>query len=76
MLHLKTLNDANSTLRDGIKRAASAGIIQGRGDGYFDPNTPITREESAIIVNKALQYKGIWGTSCKPTILRQRPNYL
>ncbi|HDR8042307.1 TPA: S-layer homology domain-containing protein [Bacillus cereus] len=57
----KDLNDANSTLRDGIKRTASAGIIQGRGDGYFDPNTPITREESAIIVNKALQYKGIWG---------------
>ncbi|PEL82473.1 hypothetical protein CN558_24095 [Bacillus wiedmannii] len=57
----KDLNDANSTLRDGIKRTASAGIIVGRGDGYFDPNKPITREESAIIVNKALQYKGIWG---------------
>ncbi|HDR7647876.1 S-layer homology domain-containing protein [Bacillus mycoides] len=57
----KDLNDANSTLRDGIKRTASAGIITGRGDGYFDPNTPITREESAIIVNKALQYKGLWG---------------
>lgn len=34
---------------------------RGRGDGYFDPNTPITREESAIIVNKALQYKSLWG---------------
>ncbi|MCT4551947.1 S-layer homology domain-containing protein, partial [Bacillus thuringiensis] len=25
------------------------------------PNTPITREESAIILNKAIHYKGIWG---------------
>ncbi|HDR7806671.1 TPA: S-layer homology domain-containing protein [Bacillus cereus] len=57
----KDLNDANPTLRDGIKRTASAGIIKGRGDGYFDPNTPITREEAAVIVNKALQYKGING---------------
>lgn len=57
----KDLNDANSTLRDGIKRSASAGIISGRGDGNFDPNTPITREEAAVIVNKALQYKGING---------------
>lgn len=57
----KDLNDANPALRDGIKRTASAGIIRGRGDGNFDPNTPITREESAIIVNKALQYKGLWG---------------
>lgn len=57
----KDLNDVNSTLRDGIKRTASAGIISGRGDGNFDPNTPITREEAAVIVNKALQYKGING---------------
>ncbi|UYX52231.1 S-layer homology domain-containing protein [Bacillus thuringiensis] len=57
----KDLNDANPTLRDGIKRTASVGIISGRGDGYFDPNTPITREEAASIVNRALQYKGING---------------
>lgn len=57
----KDLNDAHPTLQDGIKRAASAGIIQGRGNGIFDPNAPITREESAIITDKALQYKGIKG---------------
>ncbi len=57
----KDLNDAHPTLRDGIKRAASAGIVQGRGNGYFDPNAHITREESAIITDNALQYKGIKG---------------
>ncbi|MED2040637.1 S-layer homology domain-containing protein [Bacillus wiedmannii] len=57
----KDLNDAHPTLRDGIKRAASAGIISGRGEGNYDPNTPITREEAAIIVNRALQYKKING---------------
>ncbi|PFA72365.1 S-layer homology domain-containing protein [Bacillus cereus] len=57
----KDLNDAHPTLRDGIKRAASAGIIQGRGNGIFDPNASITREEAAIITDKALQYKGIKG---------------
>lgn len=58
----KDLNDAHPSLRDGIQRAASAGIIQGRGNGIFDPNAPITREESAIMTDKALQYKGIKGT--------------
>ncbi|HFU7090097.1 TPA: S-layer homology domain-containing protein [Bacillus cereus] len=57
----KDLHDAHPTLREGIKRTASAGIIQGRGNGIFDPNAPITREESAIITDKALQYKGIKG---------------
>ncbi|MFJ8531502.1 S-layer homology domain-containing protein [Bacillus sp. NPDC094106] len=61
----KDLDDAHPSLRDGIRRVASAGIIQGRGDGYFDPNAPITREESAIIVNKALQTKDLWGPVAK-----------
>ncbi|WP_000385291.1 S-layer homology domain-containing protein, partial [Bacillus thuringiensis] len=59
--NFKDLDHAHPTLQDGIKRTASAGIIQGRGDGIFDPNSPITREESAIMVDKALQYKGIVG---------------
>ncbi|PRD06967.1 N-acetylmuramoyl-L-alanine amidase [Bacillus sp. MYb56] len=75
-ISFKDLNDANSTLRDGIKRTASAGIIAGRGDGYFDPNTPITREESAIIVNRALQYKGLWGPVANlPFVDKEQINY-
>ncbi|MED3685240.1 S-layer homology domain-containing protein [Bacillus thuringiensis] len=57
----KDLNDAHPTLRDGIIRAASSGIIEGRGNGIFDPNASITREEAAIMTDKALQYKGIKG---------------
>jgi len=57
----KDLNNAHPTLHEGIKRTASAGIISGRGNGIFDPNAPITREESAIMTDKALQYKGIKG---------------
>ncbi|PFN48198.1 S-layer homology domain-containing protein [Bacillus thuringiensis] len=57
----KDLNVAHPTLRDGIIRTASVGIIQGRGNGIFDPNASITREEAAIITDKAVQYKGIKG---------------
>ncbi|MBX9158533.1 S-layer homology domain-containing protein [Bacillus cereus] len=60
----KTFNDigvAHPTLQGGIKRAATAGIINGRGDGNFDPNAQITREEAAIMVDRGLQYKGIKG---------------
>ena len=57
----KDINDAHPTLRDGIIRTASAGIIQGRGNGIFDPNAPTTREEAAIIIDNALQYMGIKG---------------
>lgn len=57
----KDLNDAHPTLRDGIIRTASVGIIQGRGNDIFDPNAPITRDEAAIITDRALQYKGIKG---------------
>ncbi|PEF43824.1 N-acetylmuramoyl-L-alanine amidase [Bacillus cereus] len=60
----KTFNDINHahpSLIEGIKNTANAGIIVGRGDGNFYPNDPITREEAAIMVDKALQYKGITG---------------
>lgn len=57
----KDLNSSHPTLREGIMSAASAGIIEGRGNGIFDPNATITREEAAIMTDKALQYKGIKG---------------
>ncbi|MGQ0422251.1 S-layer homology domain-containing protein, partial [Bacillus sp. HC-Mk] len=55
------INEAHPSLHDGIKRCASAGIINGRGEGIFDPNSPITREEVSIMIDKALRYKGITG---------------
>lgn len=55
------INKAHPSLHNGIKRSASAGIISGRGGGIFDPNAPITREEASVMIDKALQYKGVTG---------------
>ncbi|HDR7795108.1 TPA: S-layer homology domain-containing protein [Bacillus luti] len=55
------INEAHPSLHNGIKRSASAGIINGRGGGIFDPNAQITREEASIMIDQALQYKGIKG---------------
>ena len=51
------LNAAHPSLIDGINRAASAGIISGRGNGIFAPNDTIKRDEVVIMIDRALQYK-------------------
>ena len=38
-----------------VNWANENGIVQGIGDGKFDPKRPITREEMAVIMNKFLQ---------------------
>ena len=38
-----------------VNWAAEKGIVQGIGNGKFDPNRPITREEMAVMMNKFLQ---------------------
>ncbi len=53
------LEQVHPSLRDGINRAASAGIIRGRGDNTFDPNTTITREEAVIMIDRSLKHAGI-----------------
>ncbi|HHT7190670.1 TPA: S-layer homology domain-containing protein [Bacillus cereus] len=55
------LNTVHSSLIDGINRAASAGIISGRGNGTFAPNDTIKRDEAVIMLDRALQYKKIKG---------------
>ncbi|ABS23656.1 M60 family metallopeptidase [Bacillus cytotoxicus] len=59
--NFKDLGLAHPSLVDGINRAAAAGIIHGRGNGIFAPNDTITREEVVIMVDRALQSKGITG---------------
>lgn len=41
----------------GIEAAARAGIINGLGDGTFNPDAQITREEIATIVVRAVEYQ-------------------
>jgi len=40
---------SNTWYGDAIMRAASNGLVNGRGNNLFDPNAPITRQEAAVI---------------------------
>ncbi|MGG0123524.1 S-layer homology domain-containing protein [Bacillus paranthracis] len=59
------LNEAHPSLIDGINRAASAGIINGRGNNKFDPNATITRDEAVIMIDRALEYNWIYRKEVK-----------
>lgn len=39
---------------DSIKKVSEAGIMNGDGSGYFNPNDKLTRQEAAVIVAKLL----------------------
>ncbi|MDO5037778.1 MAG: S-layer homology domain-containing protein [Tissierellia bacterium] len=41
--------------KEAILRAASLGIIKGRGQGIFAPNDQITRQEAMVMVQRALK---------------------
>ena len=41
-----------------VNWAASVGIIGGFGDGSFQPNNPLTREQMASVLYRYAQYKG------------------
>ncbi|WP_169823464.1 S-layer homology domain-containing protein [Paenibacillus yonginensis] len=42
---------------DYIETAARAGIITGQTDGFFGPDQPITREQAAVMIARALNLK-------------------
>jgi hypothetical protein len=48
-----------------IDAAAEQGLLSGVGDGRFQPDSSITREELAVMVARALQWKGA-GASLTP----------
>ncbi|MNC56841.1 Endo-1,4-beta-xylanase A precursor [compost metagenome] len=49
---------ANAWYTDAVKTAAAAGLITGYTDGSFKPASPITRQEMATIMAKAMKYTG------------------
>lgn len=53
--------DVSSTygLRDGIARAASAGLVSGYPNNIFKPDQKITREQMAALIDRSLDYLGI-----------------
>lgn len=44
---------------EAVKWAAANGIVAGKGNGTFDPNGEITREQLAAILYRYMQYAGI-----------------
>ena len=42
-----------------VQWASSLGIVTGTGDGNFDPNTPISREQMAVMLFRFIQIMGI-----------------
>ncbi|WP_336883700.1 S-layer homology domain-containing protein [Priestia koreensis] len=54
---------ASVALAKGIYSAYSAGLVSGYKDGLFHPSEPITREQAAAIIKKALDYKQVTAPS-------------
>lgn len=42
---------------EAIETAARVGIVQGRSDGFFQPQLPVTREEAAVMIARAMNAK-------------------
>lgn len=69
---LELTNNANQQFSDvsstnpyiaDIQKAAAAGIITGYEDGTFKPNSPITRQHMAVMLNRAIDYLKLDKTS-------------
>ncbi|WP_116188363.1 S-layer homology domain-containing protein [Paenibacillus taihuensis] len=48
---------SDSWYADSVAAASEAGIITGFGNGSFDPDAPITREQIAVMLIRAFHYK-------------------
>lgn len=42
---------------EAIETAALVGIVQGRSDGFFQPQLPVSREEAAVMIARAMNAK-------------------
>ncbi|MBD8840663.1 S-layer homology domain-containing protein [Paenibacillus sp. CFBP 13594] len=42
---------------EAIETAARVGIVQGRSDGFFQPQLPVSREEAAVMIARAMNAK-------------------
>lgn len=50
----------SAALYDGVSRANKAGLIKGFSNGTFKPNTPVNRQDMAVMLDRALQMKGAY----------------
>ncbi|WP_168735967.1 S-layer homology domain-containing protein [Cohnella fermenti] len=49
---------SNAWYADSVSAAAAAGIVLGDRDGRFQPNAEISRQEMAVMLLRALEYRG------------------
>nr|WP_052343730.1 S-layer homology domain-containing protein [Bacillus massiliigorillae] len=61
--------NVNSKLAPGINAAAKAKIVQGVTTTTFSPNSLITREQMALMINNALTYLGVQPKSTSIVVL-------
>lgn len=54
-----------------VNAAAEAGLINGFGNDRFGPNDPVTREQMAVMIQKALAYKGQTSTLTEADVQNQ-----
>ena len=52
-------NDVNGWATGWVEKAHQIGVVQGIGNGNFDPDRPVTRAEAAKIIVKTIEY---WDT--------------
>ncbi|MEC0167146.1 serine hydrolase [Paenibacillus graminis] len=50
---------ANSPYRRAIQAAVESGLLEGAGEGLFEPDRPIRREEAAVIIFRLLAGSGM-----------------
>lgn len=62
----------NSALAKGINAAAKAKIVNGVTANTFEPNSLITREQMALMINNALTYVGVGEKSTSVVVLDQK----
>lgn len=60
-------NEANAAY---IGAVSNVGIVQGTADGKFKPNAPITREEMATMMLRAMTYAGVQPASSTAVLSR------
>lgn len=53
------VNTFSDTESEAIRKAFAVGIVQGMGDGIFGPGRPLTREQLATMLWRALEKAGI-----------------
>lgn len=56
MLNFKDKDQISDYAKAHVERAIDFGIMNGIGDNLFDPKSPVTREQAAVIASNIIRY--------------------